>query len=161
MVKNNPRQAILVSARGTISLLGRKMEKENISVVDMHSYVNTDPMHYMISLPKSSITSQLIQNSKHFCVNFLSENQREQVLAIASVTGENKDKFILGNFQKDECEKIDAPRIKDSLGFLECSVVHQFDLENNVIFIGSVQHSLSLPGKRLYHIQGDQFTTTL
>jgi flavin reductase (DIM6/NTAB) family NADH-FMN oxidoreductase RutF len=59
------------------------------------------------------------------------------------------------------CEKIDCFRVKEALGWLECEVVEEKELGDNVMFVGKVLLSqFDRDDKRPFHIEGSRFTTT-
>ena len=70
---------------------------------------------------------------------------------------------ILSNFKesgltKEECDKIDCPRIKESLGYVECQVINQIKTGDHTIFIGKVlNEKLKEKQKRIYHLEDLEF----
>lgn len=128
---SNPRQTILVTSR--------YQGKDNIITMDWHTPLSFAPMMYAIAVGKTRFSCDLIKNSKVFVVNFISRD-----------------------FEKEEAEKIDCPRIKQALGFLECKVVDELEVGDHVLFLGEVLNSnLKSRDKRLFHLWGDNFTTTV
>ena len=44
----------------------------------------------------------------------------------------------------------------------ECKLVNEFETGSNVIFVGKIQNVIhNKYGKKLFHIEGDKFTTTV
>ena len=63
----NPRQVILVTSRNE--------EKDNIFTLAWHSPVSFDPQLYAIFAGKTRFSTNIIKESRVFCVNFISEDQ--------------------------------------------------------------------------------------
>ena len=77
-------------------------------------------------------------------------------------SGKNVDKFKETGLTKEECSKINCPKIKEALGYFECKVVKEITTGDHVIFVGEVLFSkLNKKGKRLFQVEGLKFTTTL
>ncbi len=150
---NGPRQVVLVTCRHE--------GKDNIITLAWHMPTSFSPNLYTISVGKSRFSHDVISNSGVFCVNFMSAKDKDAIGLCGSVSGSNTDKFKESGFEKEKCERIDCPRIKQALGFLECRVVSKVETGDHTIFVGEVLNSkLKGPGKRLYHITGNEFTTT-
>lgn len=149
----NPRQTVLVTCR--------HKGKDNIITLDWHTPLSFYPMMYAISVGKTRYSLGLIQKSKVFVVNFMSKDYEKEVLFCGRHSGRDYDKFSETGLTKEEAEKIDCPRIKEALGFLECKVVKEVEVGDHILFIAEVVNSdLKKKGKRLFHLWGDRFTTT-
>lgn len=149
----NPRQTILVTCRW--------QGKDNIITMDWHTPLSFNPMMYAISVGKTRYSLELIRQSRVFVVNFMIKDYEKEVLYCGRHSGKNLDKFTKTNLEKEGAEKIDCPRIKQALGFLECQVVDEIEIGDHVLFIAQVVSSgLKAQGKRLFHLWGDKFTTT-
>lgn len=149
----NPLQTILVTCR--------HKGKDNIITMDWHTPLSFNPMIYAISVGKTRYSLELIKNSKVFVVNFMSKKFEKEILFCGRNSGRNCDKFAQTGLTKEESEKIDCPRIREALGFLECKVLQLIEVGDHVLFIAEVINSgLKKHGKRLFHLHEDQFTTT-
>lgn len=149
----NPRQTVLVTCR--------HKGKDNIITLDWHTPLSFYPMMYAISVGKTRYSLGLIRSSKVFVVNFMSHEHEKEVLFCGRHSGKNYDKFVETGLTREEAAKIDCPRIKEALGFLECKVVNEVEAGDHILFIAEVVSSdLNKEGKRLFHIWGDKFTTT-
>ena len=156
-----PRQAVLVTCRGKVKILGRVTEKDNIMAVAWHTPLSKEPFMYAISIGKTRFSLKLIKESGVFAVNFISKKMKEQVLYCGRSSGEHIDKFAESGLKKEECEKIDCPRLADALGYLECEVADEIEAGDHILFIARVIYSkIEREDKRLFHITGDEFTTT-
>ena len=150
---DGPRQVILVTCRHD--------GKDNIITIAWHMPTSFHPSLYAISVGTTRFSHDMIKDSGVFCVNFMPADQKMGMEACGSVSGRETDKFDVSGFEKEECEKIDCPRIKQSLGFLECEVVGSIETGDHTIFIGKGLFSKSTgTGKRLFHITGSNYTTS-
>lgn len=145
-----PRQVILVTSRHE--------DKEDIITLAWHMSTSFKPELYAISVGKSRFSYGMIEKSKSFCVNFMPASLKKEIVYCGSCSGRSHDKFAETKLQKEECEKINCPRIKQAVGYAECSLVEEIDTGDHAIFIGKVLKSKVLKkGKRLHHIEGNRF----
>ncbi len=159
----NPRQTVLVTCRGTIKdkFSGKETLKDNIIVLDWHMPLSFKPFLYAISVGKTRFSLNLIKESKVFVVNFMPLHLKDAVLFCGRNSGEHLDKFKKTELLKEESDKVDCPRIKQALAYLECEVIQEIETGDHILFIAKVVHSHeSEKGKRIFHIKDDDFTTT-
>ena len=148
----NPRQVILVSSRYN--------DKDNVMTLSWHSPVSFTPELYAIMVGKQRFSYGLIKQSKCFCVNFISKEDKGLALIAGRKSGKEHNKF--SEIEKEECESIDCPRLKKAMAFLECKLVKEVEAGDHVIFIGEVVNKKILEkGGRLFQVEGDTFTTTM
>jgi flavin reductase (DIM6/NTAB) family NADH-FMN oxidoreductase RutF len=149
----NPRQTVLVTCRFK--------RKDNIITMDWHMPLSFNPMMYAIAVGKTRFSCGLIKNSGVFGVNFMGKEFEKAILYCGKCSGRNLDKFSQTGLEKKEAEKIDCPKVKQALGFLECKVVKEVEVGGHILFIAEIANSdLKIQGKRLFHLWGDKFTTT-
>lgn len=159
----NPRQTILVTSRYEDKILGKDVLKDNVTVIDWHMPTSTDPPLYAISLKKDQYSAELIRKSRCFVVNFVPFEMAEKVAKIGvMVYGRHRDKFEEAGLEKEDADSVFCSRIKDALTWLECNLVNDFETGSHVIFVGQVQRVIhNRYGKKLFHIEGNKFTTTI
>ncbi len=114
-----PRQVILVTTKGFVEILGKKIEKDNVFTLSWHMPVSMNPPLYAIAISKHRFSYKLIKDSGVFCVNFVPKELQKQALFCGSHTGEHMDKFKEAKLTRKQCSRIDCPAIKESLGHLE------------------------------------------
>lgn len=147
----NPRQVILVSSR--------YKDKDNVMTLAWHSPASFAPELYTIFVGKQRFSYDMIKQSKCFCVNFISKDDKELALIAGRKSGRDVDKFE--EIEKEECEKIDCPRVKNAVAFMECELVDEIEIGDHVVFVGKVVNKKELrKGGRLFQMEGDTFTTT-
>ncbi|MBI4148109.1 flavin reductase family protein [Candidatus Woesearchaeota archaeon] len=159
----NPRQTILISCAGPATVLGKRVEdQEEIIPLDWHSPASHEPPLYAIFLSKQLCATEIIRESQVFAVNFMAYLHKDKVLRAGLEHGEFTKKFESIGFTRQTCEKIDCPKIGEALGHLECEVQHEIDCGDHVLFLGKVVWSeLHRKEKRLFHVDADEFTTTM
>lgn len=156
-----PRQTVLVTCRGKVKILGRDQEKDNIITVAWDTPVSTEPPIYAVAIGKTRFSCKLILASKVFCVNFIGKSMQDAAMFCGRNSGEHVDKFSQAGLNKEDCEKIDCPRIADALGHLECEVMEQVEAGDHILFIGKVINSQQKKeDKRLIYLGQENFTTT-
>jgi flavin reductase (DIM6/NTAB) family NADH-FMN oxidoreductase RutF len=133
----------------------------NIITLDWHTPLSFVPGMYAISVGKTRFSRKLIQESKAFCVNFMSITQEDAVVYCGRHSGEHIDKFKESGLTKVECDNIDCPRIKEALAYIECEVTQEIETGDHILFIGKIVGTKELKkGKRIFHTEANNFTTT-
>ncbi len=159
----NPRQTVLITCSGPATVLGKKVEnQEEIIPLDWHSPASHEPPKYAIFLSKLLCATEIIRESRVFAVNFMPYTAKDKVLRAGLEHGEFTQKFDSIGFTRGMCEKIDCPKISEASGHLECEVENETDCGDHILFIGKVVWSeLHKKEKRLFHVDGMEFTTTM
>lgn len=149
-----PSQAILVTSR--------YKGKNNIITLAWHMKTSFYPELFAISVGKKRFSCEMIRNSKCFAANFMSYENKKEVLYCGTYSGRDVDKFKETKLSKEECDTINCCRIKEALAYFECKVVKEIETGDHIIFIGKVSKSkLKKKGKRVFYIERDKFTTTV
>ncbi len=155
---NEPVQTAIISCRGHSDVLGKKMHKDNLITVDWHMPASFRPAMYAISIGKSRFSYGLIRSSRCFCVNFIGGEYKEIALTCGRESGMQVDKFHETGMIKEECDKLDCPRLGQARAYLECEVVSEVDAGDHMIFIGKILSSKKKEdGSRLFHTTEDKF----
>lgn len=163
MVENiYPSQVILITSRGKAELLGKQAMKDNIMTAAWHCNLSFDPPLYGISIGKTRFSCKLIEESKVFCVNFISYDMKDKAQYCGQATGAATDKFEKTGLTKEECESIDCCRIKEASAQLECEVIDSFETGDHVFFVGKILKNINIDDKKRLLYKGDgNFTLTL
>lgn len=158
----NPRETVLVTSRYEDNVLGKDVLKDNVTAIDWHMPTSTEPPMYAISLRKDQYTAELIRKSECFVVNVVGFDMADKVAKIGFMLhGKHKDKIKESGLVVEDAESVDCFRIKDALTHLECRLVNEFETGDNVIFVGKITRVYhNKGGKKLFHLEGDRFTTT-
>lgn len=161
MVFNNPRQVIMVTCRCEIEILGKRIVKDNIITIAWHMPTSFQPNLYAISVGKTRFSYKLINNSNVFVVNFIPYELKDAAIFCGTYSGAHIDKFEKTGLTKEEAIKIDCPRIKEAIGYLECEIINKFDSGDHTIFLGKVVYSEFKKEKRRLFQKDEGFTTTV
>ncbi len=162
MLLFNPRQTVLVTCRGSFTVVGKSEEKDDVVPLSWHSPISSHPPMYAIFLNKSLMAVSIIRNSGCFVVNFIPFSLLETVKSAMRTSGEYLEKCSAIGVHEINCEKlVDCFKLKEALGWLECEVVEEKEFGDSVMFVGKVLFSqLDHDEKRPFHVDGDHFTTT-
>ena len=157
----NPRQVVFVTARAERLVMGRRIEKDSITMTTWHMPISLKPRNYAVAIANSDFSNNLIKESNVFCVNFIAKTFEKYAQRIDKIDGENFNRYEALGLAMEECNAIDCGRIKDVLGFAECEVIAKHDFSDHSLYIGKVVKSeLKKVGKRLFQIDERTFTTT-
>jgi flavin reductase (DIM6/NTAB) family NADH-FMN oxidoreductase RutF len=154
-----PRETVLITTRGRVMHFGKEVVKDNVMSTDWHMPLGVS--HFAISVPKSSLTAQLIQESNIFVVNFVRVGFADSVRLIGKSSGHTIDKFAAFSIAKEEAEGVDCCRLKDAVAYVSGHVVEQHLFEDYILFAGKVVATRVLVSgmKRLFHLGGGDFGT--
>lgn len=140
-----PRQVVLITTRHEGS--------DNVWPVDWHIPLSSAPSLYAIALTRNGYGAQLLRGSGIFVVNFVPATWEKVILFCGNVTGREVDKFAATGLRKEQAESVDAPRLADSLGVLECKVCQTLEVGDHTLFIGEVTREvMRADAPRLHHI---------
>lgn len=159
----NPRQTILISCRGTAEYFGVRKEVDELFPCDWHSPISFTPPMYSICISKNlTLSLELIREASAFVVNFMSFENKDAVLKCSKDEGKFIDKFESSGLTKEDAVSIDAPRVKECVGFLECELTGEHEYGDHILFIGRVVNSdlKDALAKRIFHKSEGEFTTT-
>jgi len=159
---SSPWQTIILSTRGNIKqkFSKEKTTKDNLMAMSWHMPVSFNPFLYAISISKERYSYNLIKESKVFAVNFIPFRMAKEAVFCGSRRGEFIDKFKEGDIKKEECERIDCPRLKDAAAVLECQVIAELDAGDHQLIVGKVMNAIKKKDeKRCLQLEKD-FTTT-
>jgi flavin reductase (DIM6/NTAB) family NADH-FMN oxidoreductase RutF len=124
--------------RLTIIVTCRDKGFDDAVTLSWHSPASMEPYLYTIFLAKKRKSYEMINNSREFCVNFLTEDMKEIALFCGKHSGRDMDKFKEKKIEKEECESIDCPRIKDCSAYLECKVKDIVDVGDHFMIVGEI-----------------------
>jgi flavin reductase (DIM6/NTAB) family NADH-FMN oxidoreductase RutF len=141
-----PRQVVLLTARHEGA--------ENVWPIDWHTPLSLEPELYGIALNKTGYGTELIRNSGAFVINFVPATWEEQILFCGRTSGRAVDKFAAAGLAKEAAETIDAPRLAEALGWLECRVEQVVEAGDHTFFISRVTLSRfqGVNAPRLHHL---------
>ena len=140
-----PRQVVLVTTRF--------QEQENVWPVDWHIPLSLSPKLYGLALNRSGYGTELVRASGVFVVNFVPVTWEEVIFFCGRTSGRQVDKFAATGLAKEEAQTVDAPRLADALGVLECRDVRAVETGDHTFFVGEVTHEVFRgQAPRLHHL---------
>jgi len=97
--------------------------------------VSSQPPMISVAIGKTHYTSELISQAKSFSVNILSPNQIELARKCGFISGRDKDKL-----QKEEItyRSTGAPILSNCTAYLDCTLSYKFEVDDHMLFIGTV-----------------------
>lgn len=128
----HPRPVYLVVSRSSSGRL-------NVMAASWVSPVSDEPFLVALSVWKGSLTYQYIRETGEFTINIPSEKQVNIVFKAGSISGREVDKLTLLGLKIMPSKNINTPGLEDMLGFLECKVVKEIDLDESTVFIAEVK----------------------
>ncbi len=132
-----PRQAVVVSCRGKVSLGALRREATELQPVTSHMLVSAEPFIYAIALDKASPAAEIIRESRVFAVNFINERHHPYLEHLHSHPLDT-DKENISGLRVGECRLVEAPFIKDSSAVLECELSEALDYGNRTLIVAKV-----------------------
>jgi flavin reductase (DIM6/NTAB) family NADH-FMN oxidoreductase RutF len=142
-----PRQVVLITARHA--------GVENVWPMDWHLPLSLDPPLYGVAVNRTGYGAELIRASGAFVVNFVPATWERAIDICGQASGRQVDKFAAAALVKEEAQLVDAPRLAEALGFLECRLEQIVEVGDHTLFVGRVVHEVSrAAAPRLYHLHG-------
>ncbi|MEO8512936.1 MAG: flavin reductase family protein [Ignavibacteria bacterium] len=141
----SPRQVVLITSRFD--------NQDNVLPVDWHIPLSFSPKLYAVCLESGNHSSAMILKSGVFVVNFMPAECEKQIIECGRLSGKDTDKFGVTGLEKSEASKINAPIIKNAVGYLECKLVDTITTGDHTLFIGEVLAEKEAGNaERLFHI---------
>lgn len=141
----SPRQVVLIATRFD--------DKDNVLPVDWHIPLSFSPKLYAVCLESGNHSSAMIKGSGVFTINFMPAEYEKQIIECGSLSGKDTDKFKVTGLEKIEANKINAPIIKNAIGYLECKLVDTLTTGDHTLFIGEVLAEKESGNiERLFHV---------
>ena len=145
MAYSTPRQVVLITTRheGT----------DNVWPLDFHGPLSFEPALYGIATQRGGFGAELVRSSGVFVVNFVPATWEKTIFLCGNVSGRTADKFATAGLRKEEAESVDAPRLAETLGALECRVRQTIEVGDHTLFIGEVTRTIfRAEAPRLHHL---------
>ncbi len=129
----------LINSGNVILVTSHHKDKSNIITIAWQTPVSIKPPALAISVGKERFSLELIRKSGEFIVNIPSWDLLEQMLYCGTHSGRDVDKFKETKLTPEKAEKLlKAPKIKECIGAIECSVIDYREIGDHVIIFGEV-----------------------
>lgn len=103
--------------------------------VNSFTSVSIDPPCVTVTLAHSSRTKKLLDQTDYFGIHLLAEDQQDLSDRFADRMPDNEDRF--SNLKTVEGTN-HIPILQDAAAYLECKVIHRFEMTNSTLYIGEV-----------------------
>ena len=97
--------------------------------------VSSQPPMVSVAIGKTHYTSERISQAKSFSINILSPNQMELARKCGFSSGRDQDKLI---DEELAYQATGAPILSNCSAYLDCTLSHQFEVGDHVLFVGTV-----------------------
>lgn len=124
----------------SVVILSAQSDKNQGAMTASAMFVSEVPPLIAVSVSKAFSTYQIIEKSRQFAINIISDGQIELANKLGSSHGQDSDKFSKFNIITEPASKIKAPLISGCFANIECQVrTSLWDVEgNHAIYIGEV-----------------------
>ena len=140
-----PRQVALITARHEGA--------QNVWPIDSHIVLSFQPGLYGICVNPGGYGAELVSKSGVFVVNFVPATWEKMIFYCGSVSGRQVDKLASSGLQIEEAESVNAPRLAQALGSLECRVRQTLEVGDHTLYVGEVMHTVMREeAPRLHHL---------
>lgn len=170
-MKLSPTQALnLVQIHPTVVITS--INEEGVCNAASFSWISpasfNPPMLGVSVSPKRYTHKNLKENGK-FVVNILTKHFLKEVMKVGSQSfKENPNKLEESDLSLMDSEKIEVPRVEESVGWLECKVHNMIDAGDHSIVIGKILNAgveedfweerfLPEKAETLHHLGGNEF----
>jgi flavin reductase (DIM6/NTAB) family NADH-FMN oxidoreductase RutF len=140
------------------------VDRDFIVPTSWHTPASQEPPMYCVAISKSYPAAlAAIKDDGVFIVNFLGVDHEDAAKQLSTHHAEFEEPFRQAGLTRDTGSAIKGcPKIHEAVGWAECEVAQMVDAGDHMLVLGRVVHS-ELPrpsAKRLFHVEGDEFTTT-
>ncbi len=136
-------------ATGVTIVTSRAGGRQQGMTVSAFSEVSLDPPLFLVCAEKTSITNELIAESRAFSVSILERGQEDLSNRFASKRDEHR------RFEGIDCEDgaTGCPRIPGALAWVDCTVTQAVDAGDHWIYIGQAENADCADGDPLVHFR--------
>jgi flavin reductase (DIM6/NTAB) family NADH-FMN oxidoreductase RutF len=128
-------QAIEKITNGVAVVTSRSGDKINGLSVAWMSQVSTNPPLVMVAIGETKYTHELIEKSKAFAINILSDKQKNNAKHFGLQTGRKVNKLSSIEY---ELRKTGSPILKECIAYLDCKVHKSIVVGDHTIFVGEI-----------------------
>lgn len=160
----------LINSGNLILITTADEDKRNIATIAWHMPLSSEPPLIGIAVAKEHYTSELIMVSEEFTINIPNWPLLEKVIYCGSVSGKEKDKFgETGLTPEPPVKLVEAPRVKECIGAIECELYETKEIGDHYLFIGQPVYAEaeeelftdnawdSAKAELIYHLGGKYF----
>lgn len=124
---------VIVTSRGTLEVLGKKMEIDAIGVTRRYCYASTIPLMFCISMPNMLRITKVLEAGGNFVVHWPKKSE------LISEAEEMQTRNDAPTIDVEEAETVDCLRLENCTTYIECEVEHRIPCGDHTVFIGKVR----------------------
>ncbi len=136
-------------ATGVTIVTSRAGDRQQGMTVSAFSEVSLDPPLFLVCAEKTSITNELIAESRAFSVSILERGQEDLSNRFASKRDEHR------RFEGLDCEDgaTGCPRIPGALAWIDCSVTRAVDAGDHIVYLARAEDAGAVEGEPLLYFR--------
>lgn len=106
--------------------------------VNSFTSVSIDPPRVTVTMANNTRSRRLVEDSGFFTINLLDEDQQALSDRFAGKIEDGNDRFhdLMTKPGENGC-----PILVEAHAYVECKVIHSFEMENSTLYIGAVQRA--------------------
>jgi len=117
-------------------------DKQNITTCAWHMPVSKSPQAMAIALAKKHFSSELIKKSGEFIINIPQWSLLDKVIMCGTISGWKVDKFKETGLGLEKAHiLIKAPKIRECIGSVECSLIDVRKIGDHFLFLGEALYA--------------------
>ncbi len=159
----------LINSGNVVMVSSAYQDKHSIITIAWHCPVSFQPPALGIAVGKNRFSAELITRSGEFIVNIPDWNLFDAMVYCGTRSGRDEDKFAGAKLTPKKAVKLlRAPKIRECIGAIECSVIDRIEIGDHIMFLGEViyaevEESLWADGswkpeaELIYHLGGNRF----
>jgi flavin reductase (DIM6/NTAB) family NADH-FMN oxidoreductase RutF len=110
-------------------------DRWNAFTANWVSQVSFDPPLVVVSVENASVSLPIIRDSGHFAVHVFADEQRDLAGTLGKTFARHPEKLNGLTFQPGDSG---CPRLLDTLGWVECTVVNEMPAGDSTLVLGQV-----------------------
>jgi flavin reductase (DIM6/NTAB) family NADH-FMN oxidoreductase RutF len=160
----------LINSGNVVMVSCAHQDKSSIITIAWHCPVSFKPPALAIAVGRTRFSAELIERSGEFVVNVPDWELLPAVIFCGTRSGREIDKFVAAGLTPVKAEKLlKAPKIKECIGAIECSLIDRQVVGDHIMFYGEVLYAEAEAGKfenglwhperaqLIYHLGGNRF----
>ena len=124
-------------------------DKYNIITLAWNTPLSHKPPLLGISIAKTHLSREFIENSEEFIVNIPSVELLDKTVYCGKHSGRQVDKFKETKIETEKAKFVKSPLIKQATINLECTLEKEVDSGDHIIFVGKILKSYINKDKKI------------
>lgn len=120
------------------SVSSKQGEQHNMHICTYVSAVSMEPKRFMVALYEGTKTRALVEETGHFVLQLLAQDQYKLIKHLGQQSGHKKDKLALLKKRALLSIHKDFYYLKEALAIMECKVINTMDGGDHKLFLCEV-----------------------